>query len=110
MPSLAVSCLLLAGCGIFKSSTPQSAAYTSLAAIGNAVNAADYSYTLLVVSHQVATNSVPQVSQYFNTFQQVFGLAVVAAENNLTSPAPANVLMAGTNVLNSITAAKGGLP
>ncbi len=104
---LALACASLVGCGIFKAASPQTAAYTSLAAIGNAVTVADATFTQLVVAKQIATNSVPQVSHAYDQFQALYGLAILAAEGNLTNPAPASVLTSGTNVLNLINAAKG---
>lgn len=83
------------------------ASYNTLAVVGNTATAAYSGYMDMVVKGQVATNPVPRVATTYNTFQGAYGLAVTAAQFNLTNLAPDNVLNLLSNLLVTIDNAKG---
>lgn len=95
--------LVLAGCTALQSRT----SYNTLATIGNSANSAYAAYESLVVTRQVATNSVPQVARAYNEFQAGFGAAVAAAQFNLTNIPPQNVLDLYSNLVRLINYAEG---
>lgn len=81
--------------------------YQSLATVEVVTTGAFASYLDLVVTGKVRTNDVPVVSADYNTFKQVWSAAVVVAQWDTNSVAPANVTSASTKVLTDINNAKG---
>lgn len=81
--------------------------YQSLATVEVVTTGAFASYLDLVVTGKVATNAVPVVSADYNAFKQVWSAAVVIAQWNTNSVAPANVTAASAKVLTDINNAKG---
>lgn len=81
--------------------------YQSLATVEVVTTGAFASYLDLVVTGKLSTNSVPVVSADYNAFKQVWSAAVVIAQWQTNSVAPANVTAASTKVLLDINQAKG---
>lgn len=96
-------CAAFIGCAV----TLSRSSFNTLATIGNTANSAYAAYTSLVVTHQVATNAVPQVARAYDDFQAGFGVAVSAAQFNLTNISPANVLDLYSNLVRLINIAEG---
>jgi len=84
--------------------------YNTLASIQVTTSGAFNTYLDLVVTGKLATNSVPAISKDYNTFQALWSSAVMVAQFNTNSVAPADVITASTTVINDIATAKKGTP
>jgi len=84
--------------------TVQGVAYTSLATIGNAVNAAEQGYMDLIVKGTISTNSLASEAKAYNQFQGDFGIAVSLVSGSTTNAAPPSLLAEGNAFVSSIAA------
>lgn len=86
----------------------QSAAYTSLATLGNAVNAAEQGYMDLIVKGTISTNSLAGESAAYNKFQSDFGIAVSLVSGSTTNAAPPALLTEGNAFVQSVATLQTG--
>lgn len=85
----------------------QTLVYNTLYSVQNTTLAAYDAYLYQVVKGTISTSSTPAVSQAFNRFQTGMQVALAAAQFNWQSPAPVDVTLLASQVLNAIASAKG---
>jgi hypothetical protein len=83
------------GCG----TTPKQKAYTSLAAIGNAVDGAMKSAASLKVGGQINQESWDKIAVIYDKYAPAYGAAVAAAQLDYTQPAPPVVVQLAGELL-----------
>ena len=104
--SIILTCLTLAIIGCVHTS-PQKVAVNALFTVGLSVNNSYSAYLDGVLQGHIKTNSFPKVSRDYQTFQQLFGLAVneLPGTNGIAA-----ALSNGAQVLADISLAKKGIP
>lgn len=100
--NIAMLAVLLTGCRLFQSRTAYNSLYTTQVTTTSAV----MGYYDLVVKGQVRTNGVPAVSSAYITFNNVFQIALSAAQYQTNAPASVDVVNASASVLSTISKAK----
>lgn len=101
------SSVIVTGC---KSPTVQSQAVKTLFSVGTAVDTTYKAYLDLVISGQLATNSVPKVAQAYGTFQNAFRVGVELVASNTNAAAPQITLDAAAAFNTAVSNAKKGIP
>ena len=82
------------------------AAYDTLYTIGKTTDSAMKSYVDLVVKKKISTNSVPAVTATYNKYQLVYRMALTVATNDVTAPAPVNVVSESATFIKLVTDTK----
>jgi hypothetical protein len=80
--------------------------YNTLASVQTVTTGTYNGYLDLVVKGTLPTNSVPKISKDYNAFQSVWSAAVMVAQFNTNTIAPAVVVSASSNLLYEINVAK----
>lgn len=103
LPIVPVSVVMLAGC----TTSQNTVVYKTLYGVEVSTTGAYDGYVLSIAKGLTTTNALPQVSQAFNIFQSTMSLAVLTARGDSNAIAPASVITASTDVINTIAATKG---
>lgn len=85
-----------------KSTSVQTTAYTTLATLESAVNAAEQGYMDLIVKGAIPTNSLASEAKAYNQFQTDFGMAVTLVSGALTNAAPPALTTEGNAFITSV--------
>lgn len=88
------------------STSAQRTTVNTLFSVGQTADSAYKSYLDLVVSGQLKTNDVPEISRRYQQFQQVFSAAITASALSSNSPPSPMVSAAAAQLTQAITIAK----
>jgi hypothetical protein len=97
----ALAIALLIGCA-----SQQKLLYNTLASVQSVTTGAFNGYLDLAVKGTIPTNSIPKISNDYNTFEQLWTAAVMVAQFNTNTVAPPVVVSASSNLLYEINVAK----
>lgn len=81
--------------------------YTTLAALGQSVDAAEREYLDRALARTVSTNNYPQIQYAYKGFQVAYSNAVWAAAGDTNVLAPLNLTQQGADLLFIINSAIG---
>jgi hypothetical protein len=80
--------------------------YNSLATVQTVTTGAFRGYLGLAINGTIRTNSIPEISRDYNSFQALWSAAVAVAQFNTNTIAPEPVVAASSNLLYKINVAK----
>lgn len=95
--------ILLIGC----TTSQQTTTFNTITSLEQTTHAAYAGYLNLVLSGNVRTNDVPQVSKIYNDFQAAAALAITLNQANTNALAPSNLVDESVAVINLINTVKG---
>lgn len=94
----------LCGCG----TTPKKVAYTSLAAVGSAVNNAADAVAMARLQHKVSDNDWEQVKEAHRRYLAAYNTACTLAAYDFTKYAPEELIKLELDFLNMVNIVLGG--
>jgi len=103
LASLGLVAIVAIGC----TTTQQQTTFNTLYSLEHVTVATYDGYLDTVIKGQTSTNSVPQVSKAYNTFQASYLVALDAAQYNTNALAPNSLLVESQDVINLINTVKG---
>lgn len=101
LPALTLA-LLLTACQL----TNQTTQYKTLASVETTTVAAFDGFLTAVAKGKVSTNSVPQISKDFKSFQDAMRTATLLVQGNTNAAAPAELSAQAATLANEISNAK----
>ncbi len=93
--------LLVVGCATNRK------VFNTLYTVEHTTDSAIQSYYTLVIQKKIPTNSVPRISHEYTVYQVAFRNALVVAQFDTNSLAPANVIGLSALVVEDINTVKG---